>query len=1365
MNKSNLPSGPMAWLQGLSLLLTLLGVVVIFGWLLHIPELTRLVPTLRGMVFNTALCFILLGQALRLLVAAGPSRPRLAGFSASAVLLFALLNLLQLWGGLSLGIDLTGLHRWADDGNPNPGRMSLPTTLCFLLAASSLLLLLRSQQPTGRGMLFGRLLVAAVFALGSLSLLGYVLGLEALFGLYPLAGMALHTAIGMALLASGLWLAWGLRSGQHKSSEPTVGRLLRLATWAPALVALLAGVTGIFIFKSRADSNLLEGLSATQNAYISQIDTILSLRGTRAAIVASRPGLEGDAKGIQQALDGFLPYGFSHIELQLADGKRAFSAGIASDTQLELPLQLNGSRGEASLVWTGSEIVLRQRKQFADQAGLQRRLTSEQPLPRLRQLLTTPDTAQTAQLQICGPVGTEIFCLPNAVQGMPYSLPLKATRSLADPLQLAATGKRGAGTFRTADGHLYTTVYAPIGTTGLVSSFRVNTDALNAGVRQELGLGLLLILLVTLSGTVLLRRNIQRQASNLLDLKRKHTEVMDSVQEGLMLLDHEGSIVTANPAAARILGLSRDEITGRTSSDPRWVVIREDGTPWAAEDYPPNIVLHGGKGETGVVMGVQKPDGEVVWISVNTSPAGHGGVVISMEDITAQRIAAVREHEREERFGLLVDCVHDYAIIMLDPEGKVTSWNSGAERLEGYTEAEIIGQHFSVFYPPEDVRDGKPGADLQTVVDDGSYEGEDWRLRKDGSRYWAQVTITAIHDERSQRMGYALVSHDLTEQRQASQALAEANRLREAILDASPFSIIATDTEGTIRSINPAAERMLWYSREELVGKATPALIHDGEEVRLRALELSVEVGKTITPGFEVFVHHSRNGVVEEREWTYIRKDGSRFPVSLTVTALHDAENQISGFLGIAYDVTERKRREEYTRHIAHHDHLTGLPNRALLTDRLRIALLHSQRSHKPVALLMLDLDHFKRINDTLGHHIGDQLLVTVAQRILSCVRGADTVARMGGDEFVVVLSEVADIKSVERVAHNILTAISQPVTISNHPLQVTPSIGISLYPRDAIDADSLLRNADTAMYSAKAAGRHEIRSFNIEMENSAKSRLRLETALHRALRDSEFQLHYQPQVCLSSGRVVGMEALLRWPDPAGGMIPPDQFIPAAEDCGLIVPLGDWVLRTACREARALQIQSGEPLLIAINISPRQFKRVSFVTELKAILAETGLPPETLELEITEGLLMDEADQSIQCLREIRALGVGVAIDDFGVGYSSLAYITRFPITTLKIDRCFMKELPHSSSDAAVAQTIIMLASSLNIRVVAEGVENTDQVAFLSQHNCQDAQGFYFGAATPLDRFSMQGFHFSAAVPFNQFMPTVMALKPAANAA
>jgi diguanylate cyclase (GGDEF)-like protein/PAS domain S-box-containing protein len=1339
-------------LRGCGLLLLLLGGTVIGGWLLKLVVLTRLVPHLRSMVLNTALSFALLGLALAALAAAAsPLRDRGVRLAALLVALLAGANLLQWQLGLDLGIDLARFHAWADDGNPNPGRMSLPTTLGFLLASLSLALASRRAATGGKAESLGRLLAASVIAIGGISLLGYALGLEALFGTYPLAGMAIHTAAGMCLLGASLWLAWA--RVQPDSATPSSERLLLLVGWAPALVALSAGIAGIWSLKNRIESEQMQGLQATQTAHVEQIATILSLRGTRAALVASQVASQPPGR-----LEPFLAYGFSHLEISDLGGQLLSKAGAPAETRLELPLQLAGVAGGASLVWTGQDILLRLRSAMADG----RTLLSEQPLPQLSLLLGPPGaTALREGMQLCGVLATQIVCLPSAVDPRPQPQPIQPEQAAANTVQAAIRGGPGAGSFRDHEGRLYLAVYSPVADTGLVSAFQADSAELNADTRNALVWGGLLVLLLTAAGTTAVTRRVRLQAAELLRARRQYALVVNSLQEGLILQGADGRILTSNPAAERILGRGPAQLARRSSTDTDWQAIHQDGSPWPGEEHPAMRTLRSGQAESNQIMGLRRPDGRDVWLSVNSVSAGAGeGVVTSFTDITERRAAEQREHELQGRLRQLIESLRDYALCTLDPQGRINSWNSSAERLFGYREEEILGQPSSRFYPPEDAAAGKPERSLAVARDQGRSEEEGWRLRKDGSRYWANVILTPIHDDAGRLLGFAKIARDLSERLQADQALAEANHLREAILEAAPFSIIATDPDGTIRSINPAAERMLWYRREELVGQTTPALIHDPEEIRLRAQEMSAELGQHIEPGFEVFVHQSRRGIVEEREWTYVRKDGSRFPVNLAVAALHGADGEIQGFLGIAYDITERKRREEYTQHIAHHDYLTGLPNRTLLNDRLEVALRQSKRSGTAVAVLMLDLDHFKRVNDSLGHHIGDQLLVAVADRLRDSVRDADTVARMGGDEFVVVVPALAEPVTAEHIAQKILDSMTEKIVIGNHELHITPSIGISLYPRDGADAHVLLRDADTAMYRAKAAGRGTFRVFNLEMEQAANDKLSIENALHRALRNQEFVLHYQPQICLSSGAVVGMEALLRWADPQGVLRTAEHFIAVAEESGLILPLGSWVLRTACHQGRALQRQCGRELKVAINISPKQFRQPHFVEELQAALRESGLSPESLELEITESLLMAQTEESISRLQQIRALGVGVAIDDFGVGYSSLSYISRFPITTLKIDRSFINQVADNLANAAVTQTIIALASSLGIRVVAEGVETAAQLDFLRRHHCQDAQGNFLGVDLPPERFSVQGFHFSPGVAYEHFGATLDRLQP-----
>jgi diguanylate cyclase (GGDEF)-like protein len=429
---------------------------------------------------------------------------------------------------------------------------------------------------------------------------------------------------------------------------------------------------------------------------------------------------------------------------------------------------------------------------------------------------------------------------------------------------------------------------------------------------------------------------------------------------------------------------------------------------------------------------------------------------------------------------------------------------------------------------------------------------------------------------------------------------------------------------------------------------------------------------------------------------------------------------------GACQDITEHKQAEERIELLAHHDALTGLPNRVLLRDRFAHALAMAERSRSRVAMLFLDLDNFKRVNDTLGHAAGDQLLLEVVTRLMQCTRESDTISRQGGDEFILLLNDIPDQEAVERIANKILVKLAEPMDISGHELNATCSIGIALYPDDGGSFDTLLQKTDTAMYNAKGAGRNIYHFFDEQMNRQAHEHLLLQNRLNRALFQAEFSLHYQPQLAIESGRVVGLEALLRWTSPDLGEVPPERFIPVAEDCGLIVPIGAWVLEEACRQAQSLRRAEGVDLPMAVNLSALQFRRAGLVETVAGALERSGLPPRLLELELTESILLQDVEYTLETVRRLKALGVRLSIDDFGTGYSSLSYLKRFAVDRLKIDRSFVRDLDTDPDNAAIVRAVIHLARSLRLGIVAEGVETEAQLAFLREEGCQDVQGFLF---------------------------------------
>lgn len=552
-------------------------------------------------------------------------------------------------------------------------------------------------------------------------------------------------------------------------------------------------------------------------------------------------------------------------------------------------------------------------------------------------------------------------------------------------------------------------------------------------------------------------------------------------------------------------------------------------------------------------------------------------------------------------------------------------------------------------------------------------------------------------------------------------ALRASERRFRAILEHTADGILTIDERGIVRSFNKAAEAIFGYSADEVIGRNVSQLMperyraqHDGYVARM-----------------ETSASHRNLGM--RREVVGLRRDGEEFPVWLAVNKIPTRGEM--EYVGMVSDLTERKRIQAELQYTAHHDALTTLPNRAVLKDRLDQAIRHARRAGNKVAVLMLDLDHFKRINDTLGHHVGDDLLISIALRLEASVRDVDTVVRMGGDEFVIVLPSVNGRDDVVPVVEKLMRILSQPISVVGHEMIITPSIGVCLCPDDGQDERALLKHADTAMYQAKAAGRGNYQFFETHMMRTNQRRLETETALRRALDRGEFSLRFQPQINIHSGQLIGCEALVRWHHPQLGDVSPALFIPMAEEMGLIGSIGDWVMTNACQQAVQMQQELGQPLHMAVNISPQQFFRNDIISSINRALAMSGFPASQLEVEITEGVLLENSKETVQLLHKIRSLGVSLAVDDFGTGYSSLSYLTRFPIDKLKIDQSFVRDITLDASDAAVASAIIAMAHSLKLAVVAEGVETLEQYEFLSQRQCDVAQGFYFGRPVTKEEF------------------------------
>jgi diguanylate cyclase (GGDEF)-like protein/PAS domain S-box-containing protein len=681
---------------------------------------------------------------------------------------------------------------------------------------------------------------------------------------------------------------------------------------------------------------------------------------------------------------------------------------------------------------------------------------------------------------------------------------------------------------------------------------------------------------------------------------------------------------------------------------------------------------------------------------------------------------------------LMYDCIRNFHGEITD--FKFTFLNRSAEQMIGIDREHVLGKNLFEIFPS--LRNPERFAIYKNVVRTGDpaiLELTHPVFKSGGIPARYHIQVVKLQD------GIVMTFTDVTLRVQYKEDLTRALSFNKSVIACSPFSIIVTDKAGLITCINPAAERMLCYEQSDLLGQSYTYL-HDPNEITQRAEELSSQFGLEVDPDHHVFRLTPEKGLIDEREWTYIRKDGSRVPVQLVVSALRDTNECITGFLGISYDLTERKRAEEYIYHVAHHDPLTGLPTRTLLRDRLEVFIERAKRSQQSLAVMMVDLDNFKRVNDSLGHQAGDTVLCEISKRLKACVRKSDTVARMGGDEFIVLLPDLHSVADVDEICDKLLASVAQPIRVGSHDIVVTASVGISAFP-DCEDIDALFKNADLAMYTVKARGRNGSEIYTPELSIPGLEQLQMESALRNALDAGEFEIVYQPQVSFTDHKMLGVEALLRWNSQAFGLVAPNTFIPIAEEIGLIVPIGEWVLIEACKEIAALQKRLGVPCSVAVNISPRQFQQQDFPATVERALIASGLKPQQLELEITEQLLMVDSEESLEIMERVRKLGVRFAIDDFGTGFSNMAYINRFAVDRIKIDRSFISRCDVDNTSRAVTSAIIALARSLDIEVIAEGVESEQHVETLTQMSCDQAQGYFYSRPlkpADLELFALQ---------------------------
>jgi len=804
-----------------------------------------------------------------------------------------------------------------------------------------------------------------------------------------------------------------------------------------------------------------------------------------------------------------------------------------------------------------------------------------------------------------------------------------------------------------------------------------------------------------------------------------------------IVLTKRGRVQGCNPRMAEMLGCMPEELI---DSDLGTVFF-------SSEAYDQLLVeafeaLDAGRMFETADYQFRRRDGSVFWARLCANPV-QGGMIWTVEDVTEARQALIEVQSIMTNAAISILFTRDRVI---------TRYNRGFSEMFGYDEDEARNLPTRVLYADERVYDAVGSAAYPLLALGKPYLSETELVRKDGSRLWCQMIGYQV-DPHDPEQGSIWIVEDRTRQKRDDESLRNALLEHRAILDSAVLGIAVVEKGRTLHC-NRKMEELFGHGPGGINGATVRSLYPDDATWQLARSETARD--------FEV-------GRVHVGEYQLMRQDGARFWARLSgrpcdlddrrgrtvwlvddVTAQREAAEavlrardelevrvaertaELAGANALLQEeIVERRQAEARVHHMAYHDSLTGLPNRALLSDRLDRAMLTAQRNGHKLAVMFIDLDRFKTINDSLGHQTGDHLLREVASRLCRAVRASDTVARLGGDEFVVLIPGVQAPEECGKVCDKIIEALAAPVPFEGHSLHISPSIGVCLYPDDGTDVETLMRHADAAMYHANAAGRNNYQFFTERMNQAAARHFELETSLRQALANDEFELFYQPISDTATRNIHALEVLLRWRRPGHGLVMPDDFIPILEETGLIVPVGEWVIRAACEQSVAWRRQGLTPVPLAINLSARQFTHRSLIESIQRIVSETGVDPALIEFELTETTLMQQGGRTLEILGQISGMGIRLSIDDFGTGYSSLAYLKRFPVRKIKIDRAFVRELEASAEDQAIVSAVMALADSLQISVVAEGVETEGQYALLRGRGCQYAQGYLF--ARPLD--------------------------------
>lgn len=790
--------------------------------------------------------------------------------------------------------------------------------------------------------------------------------------------------------------------------------------------------------------------------------------------------------------------------------------------------------------------------------------------------------------------------------------------------------------------------------------------------------------------------------------------IFENVEVSICSWHIKNNTLSISKGIEKIYGISRDRFLHNPSLWKQ--IIHPDDLEITKEMEKQFLAGQPGRAEYRII----RPDGEIRWVQDRGLPVldQHGdvikvnGVVI---DITERKLTEEALENREKQLRALIDAMPDF-VAFKDKEGRWQEVNEYGKRLfeaenisyqgrNGKELAEAFPEYSQIFF-------NCVNTDEQVFELNSTIRTEKVIMKPDGVVYTFDVIKVPLYDDNNQTKGLVVIGRDITQRKQAEEQL-------KNIMDSLDVAIWSIDAKTeTLLYRSPGTEKIYGY----------PAQAFFDDPTLFKRIIHPEDVGRV-----EEMIDQMRTGETIEHEYRIIQPGGRVRWVRERTLSTFDAYGNLYRFDGIAIDITEKKQSEEKMKFMAYHDALTGLPNRRLFNHCLTDALANAHRTKQKTAVMFVDLDNFKRINDSLGHAVGDQLLKLAVERFAACVSAKDIISRLGGDEFAIILEGISR-KQAAAVAERIIDSCNQPFLIEGHELFVSPSIGISFYPEDGDSIEHLVKNADVAMYDAKDQGKNTYQFYTSEMNEAISRRMELENHLRKAVEREEFSLYYQPQVDLKTGRMIGVEALIRWEHPEWGTVSPADFIPLAEETGLIVPLGEWVLKTACRQLRDW-LDAGLPSIrVSVNLSSRQFYQNDLVERISQILQQTGLDPQHLKLEITESMTMG-VDYALEALGKLKKLGVQLSMDDFGTGYSSLSYLKNFPIDQLKIDQSFVRDIIRSRKDAAIVKTIIEMAHNLDLKVTAEGVETEEQLNWLKLQECDEAQGYYFSKPLTVEQF------------------------------